>query len=84
MDTRPESGTHECPYCGVDAARAYVVAGVVAFYKPWFSCPRCERMVHSLQDAADHMATHEPDVVEFVRAWIAQHGAGFEVRRRRE
>jgi len=69
MDMGPKQSTRECPTCGVDAARAMVVAAVVAFYHPDYECPRCSVTLLSLQSAADHMATHESNVVQFVHEW---------------
>jgi len=81
MDLGPQTSVYPCPTCGVDAARSIVVAAVVAFYRPAFTCPRCRQLCFSLQDAAEHMSTHEPDLGAFVRDWIDSHEPRYEIRR---
>jgi hypothetical protein len=81
MDLGPSQPVRECPTCGVDAARAMVVAACVAWYRPWFECPRCHVSYSTLQAAADHLAEHEPDLVGYVRDWIMANGADYELVR---
>ena len=82
MDLSPESGTHECPTCGVDAARAFVVSATVAFYHPTWTCPRCVFETRTFQQAANHAAKHEPDVLAYVQSWIESNPGGWDIRRR--
>lgn len=84
MELGPGAPIRECPTCGVDAARAMVVAAVVAFYHPDYECPRCSVTLLSMQRAADHMATHESNVVEFVRDWVTHTAESNHLRITRE
>lgn len=82
MDLGPQTDVYPCPTCGVDAARAMVVAAVVAFYQPTYACPRCGLTCVSMQAAANHLAQHDPDLAGFVRTWLDSHDPQYEIRRK--
>lgn len=82
MDLGPQTDVYPCPTCGVDAARAMVVAAVVAFYKPAYVCPKCRLSLFDMQSAANHLASHEPDLGRFVDNWIVEHHPGYDVWRK--
>ena len=84
MDLGPTQPIRECPTCGVDAARAMVVAAVVAFYQPSYVCPRCGIESNTLQLAADHMSVHVESISEFVNTWITNMAESHRLRIIRE
>jgi len=81
MDLGPAQPVRECPTCGVDAARAMIVSACVAYYAPDWHCPRCPFYCKGLQRAADHLAEHEPDILEYVREWASENGASYRLVR---
>lgn len=82
MELGPTEPIRECPTCGVDAARAMVVSAMVAFYQPLWECKECNWADSNNQAAANHMATHEPDLTRFVDFWIQSHAPTWRLGRR--